>query len=215
MILETFAVPPLGCNCTVLADETTREAVIIDPGGDEAGILRRITDGGFIVKAIVHTHTHIDHVGATSGVQRATGAPARIHESDLFMYDMLAVQGQMLGMRAPPRAELDAFLRDGDVISAGSLRLEVLHTPGHTPGSVCFRCVGGEREVVFTGDTLFAGSIGRTDLWGGDSDAILQSIRRRLLTLPEDSLVVPGHEQTTTIAREKRFNPFVGERPSR
>jgi hydroxyacylglutathione hydrolase len=212
MIVETFPVPPLGCNCTVLADETSREAVVIDPGGDEAGILKRVTDRGLKVTAIVHTHTHIDHVGATAGVQRATGAPARIHEGDLFLYDLLPVQGELLGIRAPARAELDRFLTDGEVLTVGSLALEVIHTPGHTPGSVCFRCRGaaGEREVLFAGDTLFAGGIGRTDLWGGDGDAILRSIRTRLLTLPGDTLVVPGHDRATTIGREKRSNPFVG-----
>lgn len=207
--VETFPVPPLGCNCSVLRDDETREAIVIDPGGDAPGILKRLHAHGLTVKAIVHTHTHIDHVGATAAVQRDTGAPARIHEGDLFLYDMLPVQGQMLGMRAPPTAELDAFLRDGDVLQAGAIALEVLHTPGHTPGSVCFRCKVEDKDVLFSGDTLFAGSIGRTDLWGGDHDLILKSIRARLLTLPEETLVVTGHDRPTTIARERRSNPFV------
>ncbi len=207
--IETFAVPPLGCNCSVLFDDAAREAVVIDPGGDAQGILQRLTAKGLTVKAIVHTHTHIDHVGATAAVQRATGAAARIHEGDLFLYEMLPVQGQMLGMRAPPSAELDAFLRDGEVVTAGAISLEVLHTPGHTPGSVCFRCKADAREVLFSGDTLFAGSIGRTDLWGGDSDAILRSIRERILTLPDETVVITGHDRPTSVARERRANPFL------
>jgi hydroxyacylglutathione hydrolase len=207
--VETFPVPPLGCNCSVLRDDVTREAIVIDPGGDAPGILARLHAHGLTVKAIVHTHTHIDHVGATAAVQRDTGAPARIHEGDLFLYDMLAVQGQMLGMRAPPAADLDVFLRDGEVLQAGAIALEVVHTPGHTPGSVCFRCKVEGKDVLFSGDTLFAGSIGRTDLWGGDHDLIVKSIKGRLLTLPEETLVITGHDRSTTIARERRSNPYV------
>ncbi len=207
--VETFPVPPLGCNCSVLVDDDTGEAVVVDPGGDAPGILRRLEARGAKVKAIVHTHTHIDHVGATSAVQAATGAPARIHEGDLFLYEMLSVQGQMLGMRAPAQAELDPFLRDGEVVTAGSIALEVIHTPGHTPGSVCFRCSAGGRELLFAGDTLFAGSVGRTDLWGGDHDQLVRSIRGRLYALPEETSVVCGHDRGTTIGREKRSNAFV------
>ncbi len=207
--VETFTVPPLGCNCSVLFDDATREAMVIDPGGDAQGILQRLTARGLTVKAIVHTHTHIDHVGATAAVQRATGAAARIHEDDLFLYEMLPVQGQMLGMRAPPSAELDVFLRDGEVLSAGSISLEVIHTPGHTPGSVCFRCKADARELLFSGDTLFSGSIGRTDLWGGDHETILRSIRDRILTLPDETVVIPGHDRPTSVARERRTNPFL------
>lgn len=212
MHVETFPVPPLGCNCTVLSDEATREAMVIDPGGDAPGILRRLAEQGLTVKAIVHTHTHIDHVGATDAVQRATGAPARIHEGDLFLYEMLPVQGELLGVRAPASAELDTFLRDGDSIGVGGLSVEVLHTPGHTPGSVCFRCSSGDRDVIFTGDTLFAGSIGRTDLWGGDHELILRSIRDRLMGLSDDAVVIPGHDRPSTIGRERRSNPYVRER---
>lgn len=207
--VETFPVPPLGCNCTVLRDDASGEAIVIDPGGDAAGILRRLQAHGVTVKSIVHTHTHIDHVGATAAVQHATGAPARIHEGDLFLYEMLPVQGELLGMRAPPAAELDTFLADGETLAAGALSLEVIHTPGHTPGSVCFRCQADGRDFLFAGDTLFAGGVGRTDLWGGDHDLLVKSIRHRLFTLPEDTLVITGHDRSTTIARERRSNPFV------
>ncbi len=149
--VETFPVPPLGCNCSVLRDDETREAIVIDPGGDAPGILKRLHAHGLTVKAIVHTHTHIDHVGATAAVQRDTGAPARIHEGDLFLYDMLPVQAQLVGVHTPPTAELDAFLRDGEVLRAGAISLEVIHTPGHTPGSVCFRCKVDDKDVLFSG----------------------------------------------------------------
>ena len=207
--VETFSVPPLGCNCTVLRDDASGEAIVIDPGGDAPGILKRLTAHGVKVKAIVHTHTHIDHVGATAAVQRGTGAPARIHEGDLFLYEMLPVQGELLGMRAPPSAELDTFLVDGEELKAGALSLEVIHTPGHTPGSVCFRCRADDRELLFAGDTLFAGSVGRTDLWGGDHELLVKSIRQRLFTLPEETVVITGHDRATTIGRERRGNPFV------
>jgi glyoxylase-like metal-dependent hydrolase (beta-lactamase superfamily II) len=209
MLLETFPVGPLGCNCTILADEATKDAIVVDPGGDAEEILARLNRRGLRVGAIVHTHTHIDHVGATEPVQRATGAPARIHEGDLFLYDMLPIQGQLIGIRTPARAELDTFLQDGEVVTAGPLALEVIHTPGHTPGSVCFYCRHGGQDLLFAGDTLFAGSIGRTDLWGGDHDAILRSIKRRLLTLPGETQVIPGHDGATTIDREAHTNPFL------
>lgn len=209
MIVETFAVGPLGCNCTVLGDEVTHDAIVVDPGGDETRILAALTRHGLTARAMVHTHTHIDHVGATRAVQQATNAVARIHADDLFLYEMLPLQAQLVGMHAPPVAELDAFLADGDVIRVGSLSLEVIHTPGHTPGSVCFRCRRDGREILFSGDTLFAGSVGRTDLWGGDPDAIVRSIKRRLLVLPGDTFVITGHDRSTTIDREARTNPFL------
>ncbi len=209
MWIETFSVPPLGCNCTVIADEAAGEAIVVDPGGDAPGILKRLADRGLRVTSIVHTHTHIDHVGATAAVQRAHGASARIHADDLPLYEILAVQGELLGMRAPPPAELDRWLTDGEVLSVGALSLEVLHTPGHTPGSVCFHLHGAETDTVLAGDTLFAGSIGRTDLWGGDSGLILKSIQRRLLSLDDDTRVITGHDRPTTIGHERRHNPFL------
>jgi glyoxylase-like metal-dependent hydrolase (beta-lactamase superfamily II) len=209
-ILETFPVGPLGCNCTILGDETTKDAIVIDPGGDEARILATLSKHGLTARAIVHTHTHIDHVGATHAVQESTHAPARIHEEDLFLYEMLPVQGQLIGIRPPRAVELDRFLTDGEVVQAGPLALEVIHTPGHTPGSVCFHCKASDgRSLVFAGDTLFAGSIGRTDLWGGDHDLILRSIKRRLLTLAPETVVITGHDRSTTIDREAKTNPFL------
>lgn len=209
MHIETFDVGPLGCNCSIVSDPETRRAVVIDPGGDLEKIQERLDALGVGVDAIVHTHTHIDHVGATAGLQRATGAIAQIHEADRFLYDMLPVQAAMLGMPAPETTELEGALRDGSTVKIGAFELGVLHTPGHTPGSVTFVLTGPDGSHVFAGDTLFRGSIGRTDLWGGDFDEIMRSLRQKVITLPDDACVVPGHGPLTTIGEEKRSNPFI------
>ncbi|MBI2395617.1 MAG: MBL fold metallo-hydrolase [Deltaproteobacteria bacterium] len=212
MILESFAAGPLGCNCTLVIDETTKTAIVVDPGGDLAKIEARLAKHGAVVKAIVHTHTHIDHVGATADLQRGTRAAARIHEADQFLYSILPIQASLLGMGTPPpSAELDTWLQDDEVISLGAVDLHVLHTPGHTPGSCCFevRTRGEEQVVVLAGDTLFQQSVGRTDLWGGDHDALLRSIRGKLFALPDPTRVICGHGPDTTLGAEKRTNPFV------
>ena len=209
MLVESFAVGPLGCNCSVVVDPETRDAIVVDPGGDFEVIQRVIAGHGARVRAIVHTHTHIDHVGATAPLQRATGAAASIHEADRFLYDMLPIQAALIGCAEPERCDLDGALVDGATLRAGSVELAVLHTPGHTPGSCCFVARGGADAVAFTGDTLFARGIGRTDLWGGDSDLLMRSLRERLLTLPDDLAVVAGHGPGTTIGDERRKNPFL------
>jgi len=209
MHVETFPVGPLGCNCSILADLEKKRAIVIDPGGDHDAIRERLAALGVKVESILHTHTHIDHVGCTAELQRETGAAARIHEADRFLYDLLPVQAALIGCDVPERAEIDATLIDDASVRAGDLELQILHTPGHTPGSVCMVAKTPEGTWVFAGDTLFRGSIGRTDLWGGDSDAILRSIKQRLLTLPDDALVITGHGPETTIARERATNPFL------
>lgn len=214
MILETFSVGLLGCNCSIVGDESTKEAIVVDPGGDLQAIRNRLEKHGLRCKAIVHTHTHIDHVGATAELQHATDASARIHEGDKLLYDILPVQASLLGIAdAPTKCEFDRWLQDDEVIPLGALDLHVLHTPGHTPGSCSFELRargGGDDEVVlFAGDTLFKRSIGRTDLWGGDHGQILSSIRKKLFTLPETTRVICGHGEETTIGEEKRANPFV------
>lgn len=209
VIFETFPAGPLGCNCSLVVDPVTKRAIVVDPGGDFEKIDARLTALGATVEAIVHTHTHIDHVGATAPVQRKSGARACIHEGDRFLYDLLPVQAAMLGVPLPEKVEMEGSLRDGAAVSAGGIEMGVLHTPGHTPGSVVFVVSTPEGTRVFSGDTLFRRGIGRTDLWGGDSDLILRSLREKILTLPEDAIVVPGHGPNTTIGEERTKNPFL------
>ncbi len=210
MIVESFAAGPLGCNCSIVGDPLTKQAIVIDPGGDFDEIEARLAKHGLVTRAIVHTHTHIDHVGATAELQRKADASARIHEGDSFLYSILPVQAAMLGMGEPPEtAELDSFLKDDEIVRVGGIDLHVIHTPGHTPGSCCFEVRAGDDFMLFAGDTLFKRSIGRTDLWGGDHDQILKSIRGKVLSLPEQTRVICGHGPDTTIGAEKRSNPFV------
>jgi glyoxylase-like metal-dependent hydrolase (beta-lactamase superfamily II) len=190
-------------------DSASKRAIVVDPGGDLETICARLRALEASVEAIVHTHTHIDHVGATKGVQTATGARACIHEADRFLYDLLPVQAAMLGIELPPIADMEGSLRDGGSLRAGALELCILHTPGHTPGSVTFTVAGPEAMRVFSGDTLFRRGIGRTDLWGGDFETIQRSLRDKLLTLPDDAIVVPGHGPDTTIGEERAKNPHL------
>jgi hydroxyacylglutathione hydrolase len=212
MHVESFAVGPLGCNCSILADLEAKRAIVVDPGGDLEEIRARLIARGLSVEAIVHTHTHIDHVGATAGLQRLTGASAQIHEADRFLYDLLPVQAAMIGCELPEKTQMDGTLVDGGSLRAGAIEMGVLHTPGHTPGSVCFVVTMSGESRVFSGDTLFRRGIGRTDLWGGDSAAIMRSLHGKLLTLPDDCVVIPGHGETTTIGEERRSNRFLAPR---
>jgi glyoxylase-like metal-dependent hydrolase (beta-lactamase superfamily II) len=173
-------------------------------------ILAALRRHGLRCTAILNTHAHIDHVGANQPLKEASGAPVMMHEADLPLYDMLRVQSEWTGglIPEPRRAEVDRHVGHGDRVSAGDLAAEVLHTPGHTPGSLCFH-VPGPEALVLAGDTLFAGSIGRTDLWGGDFDQEIASIRSRLLALDDTTRVIPGHGPETTIGWERRRNPFL------
>lgn len=211
MLVETFPTGPLGCNCSLVVDEVAKRAIVVDPGGDLELVKERLAALGVTaVDAIVHTHTHIDHVGATGGVQRAYGAKACIHEADRFLYDLLPVQSAMIGVPLPEKAEMEGSLADGSTVRAGAIEMGVLHTPGHTPGSVTFVVKGSDgTSRVFSGDTLFKLGIGRTDLWGGDHELIMRSLREKILTLPEDAIVVPGHGPETTIGDERAKNPFL------
>ena len=212
VLIETFAVGPLGCNCSLVVDPETHAAIVVDPGGDFPRIKAKLEKAGAKVAAIVHTHTHIDHVGATAAVQKWSGASARIHEADRFLYELLPVQAAMIGCDLPETCDLEGDLDDDTIVKAGGLDMRVIHTPGHTPGSVSFVVKGTEGAVAFTGDTLFRRGIGRTDLWGGDTALIHKSLKERLLTLDEATKVVAGHGPPTTIGEEKRLNPFVGKR---
>jgi hydroxyacylglutathione hydrolase len=207
--IETFPTGPLGCNCSIIVDPESKAAIVVDPGGDFDDIQRRLQKAGAKVTAIVHTHTHIDHVGATAPLQAWSGAPAKIHEADRPLYQMLPVQAALIGVDLPEVCDLEGSLTDDLVLSAGAVEMHVLHTPGHTPGSCSFVAKLGGRQIAFAGDTLFRRSIGRTDLWGGDSELILRSIKNKLYSLDESIQVVTGHGPSTTIGEERRTNPFV------
>ncbi len=207
MFRRTFPVGMLGCNCTVLGDPRTKEAVVVDPGDEADRILTTLAGQGLRVVGLVHTHAHIDHIGATERLRQVTGAKAYLHPDDAFLHQMLNVQAELIGLPLPEHGPIDQPLADGEAIRFGDFELGVIHTPGHTPGSVCFSVVG--QDLCFSGDTLFAGGIGRTDLWGGDSDAIKRSIKGRLYTLNGAVTVVPGHGPETSIDREKKSNAFV------
>jgi len=207
-LVETFPVGPLQCNCTILADEASREAVVIDPGDEPERILRALEAARLKPVALLHTHAHFDHIGGSRRVKEATAAAIRLHPADRPLYDALPDQAAFFGLTADAPTEPDAPLSDGEIVGFGRHALTAIHTPGHTPGSTCFR-LDGDRPMLFSGDTLFRRSIGRTDLWGGDTDTILASIRERLFALPGDTPVVCGHGPDTTIGEEKRLNPFA------
>jgi glyoxylase-like metal-dependent hydrolase (beta-lactamase superfamily II) len=207
--VETFPAGPLGCNCSLVVDAESKRAIVVDPGGDFELIDKKLAALGAKVEAIVHTHTHIDHVGATAAVQRKSNARACIHEEDRFLYDLLPVQAAMLGIPLPEKVEMEGSLKDGGTLNAGAVEMGVIHTPGHTPGSVTFVVNTADGTHVFSGDTLFRRGIGRTDLWGGDSGLIMKSLRDKILTLPENAVVIPGHGPNTTIGEERTKNPFI------
>jgi hydroxyacylglutathione hydrolase len=207
MILESFPVGPLRCNCTILGDEVTHEALVVDPGDNIPEILSRLQKHGLTLRQIVITHAHIDHVGGAVLLRKATGAPVFLNQEDLGLLGMMEMQAGWLGVPTPEVAPPDASADDGVSIGLINLPGEVLHTPGHTPGSICLHFPA--QELLLAGDTLFAGSIGRTDLPGGDGRQILRSLRERLVVLPDATRVLPGHGPETTIGEEKQSNPFL------
>jgi hydroxyacylglutathione hydrolase len=207
MILESFPVGYLRCNCTILGDELTHEAVVVDPGDNIPEILSRLEKHGLTLRQIVITHAHIDHIGGAAQLKKATGAPVLLNQNDLGMLNMMEIQAGWLGVPTPEVAPPDASAEDGLSVGLPGLRAEVLHTPGHTPGSICL--LFAKQDLLLAGDTLFAGSIGRTDLPGGDGRQILRSLRDRLLVLPDSTRVVPGHGEETTIGEERQSNPFL------
>ena len=207
MIHEILPVGMLQCNCSVFGDEETREALVVDPGDDVTAILAVVARHGLKVKAIVITHAHIDHIGGAQKLRTATGAPVYMNLDDAELERTMDVQAAWLGMRAPEQAQIDVPARDGDTLAIGATGFQVLHTPGHTQGSIGL-WIPAEQKLV-AGDTLFRDSIGRTDLPGGDGRQILRSIHDKLMPLPEETVVFPGHGDTTTIGREKRYNYFL------
>ncbi len=207
MIHEILPVGPLQCNCSIIGDETTRDAMVIDPGDDIADVLAIIQKHKLQVHQIVITHAHIDHVGGAMKLRQATGAPILMNQNDYALVKMLDVQAAWLGMRPPGQVEIDRSIGDADKVEAGPLVANVIHTPGHTEGSVCLHFPAQQKLIA--GDTLFAGSIGRTDLPGGSYEKIIRSIHDKVLALPDETLVVPGHGPLTTIRNERESNPFL------
>ncbi len=208
MIIRAMPVGPLQANCYILGCEETRHAAVIDPGGDVDQILLALARDRLTLKAIINTHGHFDHVSANKALKKATGAELMIHPQDAPMLAQLSGAAAMWGMRSEDSPEPDRLLEDGDTVTVGHIVFKVLHTPGHTPGGISLYT----DNAVFVGDTLFAGSIGRTDFPGGDFDTLIRSIHTKLFTLPEDVAVYAGHMEATTIGREKRYNPFCGIR---
>jgi glyoxylase-like metal-dependent hydrolase (beta-lactamase superfamily II) len=207
VILETFPVGPLQCNCSILGDEATREAIVIDPGDNIPQILARLAAHHLTLKQIIVTHAHIDHIGGAAKLKRATGATVLLNQNDIPLMEQLDEQAAWIGVETPERVTLDGSADDLITVGLPTLSAFVLHTPGHTPGSICLHFAS--ENLVFAGDTLFAGTIGRTDLPGGDSAQILSSLRDRLLPLPELTVVVPGHGPLTSMGQEKDTNPFL------
>jgi len=254
LIHITIPVGMLQCNCSIIGDPATREALVIDPGDEVTRILDLLGRHRLTVKAIVSTHAHIDHVGGLAKLHQYTGAPVLMHRDDLPLYQAMEMQAMFLGVQPPELIEIDQLLKEGDSLRWGSFEAQVIHTPGHTPGSVSLylphdagkvtvadavkkitvKNEAGEEVAIddsddsvkdvlpdeaarivktapqlFSGDTLFAGSIGRTDLWGGSMHQIMESLRTRLMHLPDDTIVYPGHGPVTTIGHERHLNPFL------
>ena len=207
MIRKTFSVPPLGCNCSIIGDPVTKQAIVVDPGGAPERILREVQQLGLTVTHILHTHAHLDHFLASGDMKKATGATLCLHHDDLDLWKMLEVQCELFGVAYVPVPLPDYWLKDEEKLLIGQVSVVALHTPGHTRGSMSFHFPGD--KLVLAGDTLFRGSIGRTDLWGGDFDTIEQSIRERLYSLDDATIVVTGHGPETEIGVEKETNQFV------
>jgi glyoxylase-like metal-dependent hydrolase (beta-lactamase superfamily II) len=222
---QTYVVGPFQCNCRLLACDKTGEALLIDPGDEPAKILNHLKDAktpsglAIQVKYLLHTHGHLDHIGATRQVKEVltqvlSGIPKiAIHKEDEPLYLQLQMQGRIFGVQYKDPLPVDHYLEDGEELKVGEMKFSILHTPGHSPGSVCFRLHEDSNskitETLYSGDTLFQGSVGRTDLWGGDQDLMFKMIRSRILTLDGDTRVCPGHGPDTKIATEKTKNPFL------
>src|SRR5207249_10494150 len=207
MIHEILPVGPLQCNCSVIGDEGTREAMVIDPGDYIENVLTLVRKHNLQVKQIVITHAHIDHLGGAMKLRAATGVPILLNQNDYALLKMLDAQAAWIGVAPPGKMEIDHSVAQADSIKTGSLSADVIHTPGHTEGSICLY-FPAEKKLI-AGDTLFAGSIGRTDLPGGSFEKIIRSLHDKVLELPDDTVVIPGHGPLTTIGDERQSNPFL------
>lgn len=204
MFLKTLIVGDLAVNCYIIADEN-KEAAVIDPGDNSGDILSVIKENNLHLRYIINTHTHFDHIGAIAEIKKATGAEFLIHEGEMHVLRTLPSQRLIFGVEIDPPPAPDRFLKDNDEVKLGNLLLKILYTPGHSPGGICIHADG----MVFTGDTLFAGSIGRTDLPGGDYNTLINSIKEKLLPLGDNTIVLPGHGPKSTIKDERKYNPFL------
>lgn len=209
LLLETFPVGDFQCNCSILGCPDSKEAIVVDPGGEPEKILEVVEHYDLTVRWIVHTHAHLDHIAATRDIKEATQAAIALHQGDQFLYDGFAVQAALFRWQVRPVLPVDHWLAHDETLSFGKQSTKVIYTPGHTPGSCCFHMDVGGRSLLFAGDTLFQHSIGRTDLAGGDFPTIEKSIRERLYTLDPETQVIPGHGPGTTIGDERNDNPFV------
>lgn len=209
MIHEILPVGWLRCNCSILGDENSREAIVVDPGDEIDKILAILQRHNLHLQYVIITHAHIDHIGGAKKLKEATGAPIYMNEQDLELYRHLDQQALMIGVATPETTSIDVLLRDGDEIQCGNIRATVLHTPGHTQGSVSLLLPDGAPAKLLAGDTLFRDSIGRTDLPGGNFGQILWSLKEKLLALDDATIVFPGHGPLTTIGREREWNPFL------
>ena len=207
MIHEILPVGPLQCNCSILGDEVSREAIVVDPGDNISRIVGTLEKHQLTLKQIIVTHAHIDHIAGAQQLKRLTGAPILYNQNDLPLVKIMDVQAGWLGITTPEVAPPDASLEDGQSISIAGLTGTILHTPGHTEGSICLYLP--QQSLLLAGDTLFAGSVGRTDLPGGDSEKLIQSIHESLLPLPDEVIVIPGHGSRTSIGIERESNPFL------
>ncbi|RLA62385.1 MAG: MBL fold metallo-hydrolase [Epsilonproteobacteria bacterium] len=211
--IETFPVGSLGCNLSLIYSKVTREAIAIDPGNDFEQFMSLIGERKLKVKLLLHTHAHFDHIGRSGEIKNSLGCPIYLHKNDLELYNTLSSQGMMFGIATGEPSKVDNFIEDEESIGIESPGLKnflkTMHTPGHTPGSCCFYTEEFETPLLFSGDTLFKGSIGRTDFPGGNYDEIMKSLKGRLLPLPEETRVITGHGPETRIFEEKKFNPFL------
>jgi glyoxylase-like metal-dependent hydrolase (beta-lactamase superfamily II) len=207
MIHKVIPVGPLQCNCSIIGDQGTHEAMVIDPGDEIEDIMAIVDQHGLKVKQIVVTHAHIDHVGGAMKLKQRTGAPILLNQNDQALLKMIDTQAAWVGMRPPGKIAVDQSVGDADRLKVGQLEATVMHTPGHTEGSICLYFPAHRKLIA--GDTLFAGSIGRTDLPGGSYKKIMDSLKGRVLALPDETIVVPGHGPGTTIGEERESNPFL------
>jgi glyoxylase-like metal-dependent hydrolase (beta-lactamase superfamily II) len=207
--VEFLTVGPFQSNCYIVSCTETREAVIFDAGDEAARILDTVRSLGVRVQLIVNTHAHIDHVSALPEVAEELGVPVLMHRNEVPIYEIVPAQAAMFGVEAPGQVAIDRYVEDGDELRFGSVRGEFLLTPGHSPGSVCIHFAAASPPRLIAGDVLFRGSIGRTDLPGGDYDTIMRTLATRFIPLPGETVVYPGHGPATTIGEEKRTNPFL------